>query len=85
MPPRNRVDPFGALIKTPARRAWYGNRGCLHDRTGRITDRRPPVDQWIICVLEFKNRRRNLLQPGRFTELFFLDAAAMRSRARGRW
>ena len=75
MPRRNRVDPFGALIETPARGAWYGNRGCLHDRHGRITDRKPPVDQWIICVLEFKNRRRKLLQPGRFTELFFLDEA----------
>jgi hypothetical protein len=72
---RNRVDPFGRLIETPARGAWYGNRGCLHDRRGRITDRKPPVDQWIICVLEFKNRRRTLLQPGRFTELFFLDEA----------
>ncbi len=75
VPHRNRVDPFGTLIETPARGAWYGNRGCLHDRNGRITDRKPPVDQWIICVLQFKNRRRTLLQPGRFTELFFLDEA----------
>ncbi|HEY7610267.1 MAG TPA: hypothetical protein VIF14_13620 [Alphaproteobacteria bacterium] len=75
MPHRNRVDPFGALIETPARGAWYGNRGCLHDRDGRITGRKPPTDAWIICLLEFKNRRRKLLQPGRFTELFFLDEA----------
>lgn len=75
MPHRNRVDPFGHLIETPARGAWFANHGCLHDRRGRITDRKPPVDQWIICVLEFKNRRRTLLQPGRFTELFFLDEA----------
>jgi hypothetical protein len=75
MPHRNRVDPFGALIETPARGAWYGNRGCLHDRHGRITDRKPPADQWIICLLQFKGRRRTLLQPGRFTELFFLDEA----------
>jgi hypothetical protein len=75
MPHRNRVDPFGRLIETPARGAWYGNRGCLHDRHGRITDRRPPTDIWIICLLQFKNRRRRLLQPGRFTELFFLDEA----------
>ncbi len=75
MPVRNRVDPFGALIETPARGAWYGNRGCLHDRHGRITGRKPPTDIWIICLLKFKNRRRTLLQPGRFTELFFLDEA----------
>ena len=75
MPHRNRVDPWGRLIETPARGDWFGNRGCLHDRDGRITGRKPPVDAWIICVLEFKNRRRKLLQPGRFTELFFLDEA----------
>jgi hypothetical protein len=75
MPHRNRVDPWGRLIETPARGAWFGNRGCLHDRNGRITDRKPPTDIWIICRLQFKGRRRPLLQPGRFTELFFLDEA----------
>jgi len=75
MPHRNRVDPWGTLIETPARGAWFGNRGCLHDKGGRITDRKPPVDAWIICLLEFKGRRRTLLQPGRYTELFFLDEA----------
>jgi len=29
--------------------------------------------QWIACVLEFKGRRRKLMQPNRYTELFFLD------------
>jgi hypothetical protein len=32
------------------------------------------VKRWIACRLEFRGRRRRpLLQPGRFTELFFLD------------
>lgn len=75
MPHRNRVDPWGGLVETPARGAWFGNRGCLHDAHGRLTGRKPPVDAWIICVLEFKGRRRKLLQPGRYTELFFLDEA----------
>ena len=75
MPHRNRVDPWSQLIETPSRGAWFGNRGCLHDKNGRITDRKPPVDAWIICLLEFKGRRRTLLQPGRYTELFFLDEA----------
>jgi hypothetical protein len=75
MPHRNRVDPWSGLIETPARGAWYGNRGCLHDREGRIRDRVPPTDAWIICLLAFKGRKRKLLQPGRFTELFFLDEA----------
>jgi hypothetical protein len=53
----------------------YGNRGCLHDARGRI--RRPfAVTRWIACRLRFKDWRRGpLLQPGRFTELFFLDEA----------
>lgn len=75
MPHRNRVDPWSQLIETPARGAWFGNRGCLHDKHGRITGRKPPVDAWIICLLAFKDRRRKLLQPGRYTELFFLDEA----------
>lgn len=75
MPHRNRVDPGGALIETAARGAWMGNRGCLHDAAGRITARKPPTDRWIVCRLEFKGRRRALLQPGRYTELFFLDEA----------
>jgi hypothetical protein len=32
--------------------------------------------RWIACRLEFRGWRRSpLLQPGRFTELFFLDEA----------
>jgi hypothetical protein len=30
---------------------------------------------WITCLLQFKGRHRTLLQPGRYTELFFLDEA----------
>src|ERR1019366_965594 len=38
--------------------------------------RRFQVKRWIACRLEFKGRRRaQLLQPGRYTELFFLDEA----------
>jgi hypothetical protein len=33
------------------------------------------VKRWIACRLEFKGRRRPLLRPGRYTELFFLDEA----------
>lgn len=31
--------------------------------------------RWIACRLAFKERKRELLQPGRYTELFFLDDA----------
>ncbi len=30
---------------------------------------------WLICVLEFKGRRREVMRPGTYTELFFLDEA----------
>src|SRR3954452_5890457 len=71
----NRVTPFGELVATPARGLVYGNRGCLHDDAGRIR-RRYNGKRWIACRLRFKDWHRSpLLQPGKFTELFFLDEA----------
>src|SRR5262245_53917481 len=75
MPLQNRVTPVGELIADPARGLVYGNRGCLHDAEGRIR-RRFAVKRWIACRLEFRGWHRSpLMQPGRFTELFFLDEA----------
>jgi hypothetical protein len=72
---RNRVTPLNEIVADPARGLVYGNRGCLHDETGTIR-RRYAVRRWIACRLEFKGwRRAPLRQPGRFTELFFLDEA----------
>jgi hypothetical protein len=51
-----------------------GNRGCLHNDKGRIV-RDFQVTRWIICLLEFRGRKRALMQPGHYTELFFLDEA----------
>ncbi len=47
----------------------------MHDEHGRIL--RPyGVRRWIACRLEFRGWHRSpLMQPGRFTELFFLDEA----------
>ena len=74
MPRQNRVDPFGNLIADPARGTLFGNRGVLHADDGTIV-RRHALRRWIYCRLEFKGRKRELLQPGRYTELFFLDEA----------
>ena len=75
MPLQNRVTPLGELIADPARGLVYGNRGCIHDAAGRIRPRHP-TRRWIACRLEFRGWHRGpLLQPGRFTELFFLDEA----------
>lgn len=72
---QNRVTPLGELIADPSRGLVYGNRGCLHDVTGRIR-RHHNGKRWIACRLEFRGWHRGpLMQPGRFTELFFLDEA----------
>ena len=75
MPRQNRVTPLSDLVADPARGLVYGNRGCLHDDEGTIV-RRFAVRRWIACRLDFKGWQRGpKLQPGTFTELFFLDEA----------
>ena len=75
LPRQNRVTPLGQLIADPARGSVYGNRGCLHDEAGVIR-RRFNGKRWIACRLAFRGwHRAPLMQPGRFTELFFLDEA----------
>jgi len=74
MPLQNRVTPFGELVATEHRGTLMGNRGCLHDAQRRI--RRPfALKRWIVCVLEFRGRHRQVMSPGGYTELFFLDEA----------
>ena len=71
---QNRVDPQGNIIKTSARGAWLGNRGQLHGDTKTIL--RPfKLKAWLICLLEFKDRHRQVMAPNLYTELFFLDEA----------
>ncbi|MGB9042384.1 MAG: hypothetical protein WCC81_07920 [Pseudolabrys sp.] len=73
MPLQNRVDPFGALFASRARGMLMGNRGGrFHTDDQNLTSRRWASRQWICCLLEFKNRQRDVW--GRYyTELFFLD------------
>jgi hypothetical protein len=75
-PLRNRVTPEGEIVATVHRGLLMGNRGgVLHlpDRT--LGARRWATKQWIACVLDFKGRHRQVMQPNRYTELFFLDEA----------
>ena len=75
MPLQNRVTPLGELIADPARGLVYGNRGCLHDAHGKhraavpgeALDRLPARVQGPPAPAK--------QQPGRYTELFFLDEA----------
>lgn len=71
---QNRVDPWGKIVSVAARGTLMGNRGLLHDDSGSIV-RNTALTRWISCELSFKDRRRPVLQPGRYTELFFLDEA----------
>src|SRR3984957_13591197 len=75
MPLQNRVDPFGNIFRTSACGTMMGNRGgALHDGDRKIV-RRYKSRRWIACVLAFRGRRRIVMSPNRYTELFFLDEA----------
>ncbi|MGH7660731.1 MAG: hypothetical protein ACRENA_07430 [Vulcanimicrobiaceae bacterium] len=73
MPERNRVTPYGEIVRSPLRGAWLGNRGCIH----RDRDIVRPWNgkRWIICALEFKGWVAPKWVPGRWTALFFYDEA----------
>lgn len=74
MPLRNRVTPFGAIVAVEERGLLMGNRGILHDEARRIV--RPwQVQRWIACRTAFRGRRRQVMRPHSYTELFFLDEA----------
>jgi hypothetical protein len=72
---QNRVTPTGGIIADPARGLFMGNRGILHDEARVLGKARWRHRNWITCLLEFKGRRRVVMSPRRYTELFFLDEA----------
>jgi hypothetical protein len=74
LPRQNRVTPFSEIIATPERGTFMGNRGVLHDPEGNIK-RAWQVRRWIVCMLEFRGRKRAVMAPNFYTELFFLDEA----------
>ena len=74
MPRPNRVDPFGEIHTVPQRGTFMGNRGNLHSATGEIL-RSYKRKQWVTCLLEYRGRHRQIMEPGGYTELFFLDEA----------
>jgi hypothetical protein len=75
MPLQNRVTPLGDVVAAPGRGLVYGNRGCIHDASGRIA-RRSATRRWIACRLEYRGWYRSPVpRPGKYTGLFFLDDA----------
>jgi hypothetical protein len=71
---QNRVTPRAELIDAAARGKLMGNRGCLHNDLQQIV-RHHHGKRWISCRLSFKGVKREIMAPGQYTELFFLDEA----------
>ena len=75
-PLQNRVTPFGDVVAISQRGLYIGNRGIIHDpATKTLLGRRWTTKAWLVCVLEYKGRRRELMGGRSWTELFFLDEA----------
>lgn len=74
-PLQNRVAPDGRIVSDPGRGLLMGNRGCLHGPDRKLGVARWRSKLWICCVLVWKDVRRDPMQPGRWTALFFLDEA----------
>src|SRR5690348_1776749 len=73
MPLQNRVRPTGEVVADASRAATFmGNRGCLHDAHKKIV-RNSGRKAWVCCALHFQGIHRQLMTPGHYTELFFLD------------
>jgi hypothetical protein len=74
-PLQNRVLPTGDIVADPGRGLLMGNRGSISrpDRTLGVTRWRTKM--WISCVLDWRGRQRDVMPPGRWTALFFLDEA----------
>lgn len=75
MPLQNRVTPLGEIIATSARGTLMGNRGILHGDDQTLGAARWRHQNWVTCELSFGGRKRPLMAPGKYTELFFLDEA----------
>ena len=71
----NRVAPTGEICAHTARGTLMGNRGILHDDRQQLGTARWKHQAWVTCTLAFKARRRELMTPGNYTELFFTDEA----------
>ena len=76
MPLQNRVTPSGDIVADPHRGMFTGNRGIIHDpATKTLLRKRWSNPAWLICVCEFRGRRREVMGGRSWTELFFLDEA----------
>ena len=76
MPLQNRVTPFGDIVAIAQRGRFTGNRGIIHNPATRtLLKRRWASKAWLVCLCEFRRRRRAVMSGRSWTELFFLDEA----------
>jgi hypothetical protein len=75
VPLQNRVTPFGELVAVPARGTFTGNRGIIHDPASKTLVRRWSSKAWLVCLLDFEDRHREVWAKRSWSELFFLDEA----------
>jgi hypothetical protein len=76
MPLQNRVTPFGEVVAIEQRGTFIGNRGIIHDATNKtLLRKRWATKAWLVCLLEYGERRRDVMAGRSWTELFFLDEA----------
>jgi hypothetical protein len=75
-PLQNWVTPFGDVIAIAQRGLFIGNRGIIHNpATKRLLGRRWTTKAWLLCVLDYKGRHREVMGGRTWTGLFFLDEA----------
>ncbi len=74
-PLQNRVLATGEIVAHPARGRFMGNRGILHDDRQQLGVARWRHKAWVTCRLVWKDWHREVMSPGAYTELFFLDEA----------
>src|SRR6516225_7470605 len=75
-PLQNRVTPLGDVVAIAQRGLFIGNRGIIHDpETKTLLGRRWTTKAWLVCVLDYKGRHREVMGGRSWTELFFLDEA----------
>jgi hypothetical protein len=73
---QNRVTPFGDIVAIPQRGMFTGNRGIIHDpATKTLLRKRWAGKAWLVCICDYKGRRRQVMGGRSWTELFFLDEA----------
>jgi hypothetical protein len=78
-PLQNRVTPFGDVVAIAQRGLFIGNRGIIHDpATKTVLGRRWTTKAWLVCVLDYKGRHREVMGGRTWTELSRRSGGARR-------